>query len=99
MSTRDLSEISESALEESLRALERGKTAQVSDETVQALLTAGVRLYARKVDQEGRDFMPVRDPGKMSATDVAVTVTALLKVSDLNLFDLAMWTNRSPQGE
>ena len=99
MSTRDLSEISESALEESLRALERGKTAQVSDETVQALLTAGVRLYARKVDQEGRDFMPVRDPGKMSATDVAVTVTALLRVSDLNLFDLAMWTNRSPQGE
>ncbi len=99
MSTSDLSEISESALEESLRALERGKTAQVSDETVQALLTAGVRLYARKVDQEGRDFMPVRDLGKMSATDVAVTVTALLKVSDLNLFDLAMWTNRSPQGE
>ena len=99
MSTPDLSEISESALEESLHALERGKTAQVSDETVQALLTAGVRLYARKVDQEGRDFMPVRDPGKMSATDVAVTATALLKVSDLNLFDLAMWTNRSPQGE
>jgi len=99
MSTPDLSEISESALEESQRALELGKTAQVSDETVQALLTAGVRLYARKVDQEGRDFMPVCDLGKMSATDVAVTVTALLRVSDLNLFDLAMWTNRSPQGE
>ncbi len=99
MSTPDLAEISESALAESLRALERGETAQVSEDTVRALLTAGARLYARKVDEEGRDFMPVRDPGAMSATDVAVTVTALLRVADLNLFDLAMWTNRSTPGE
>ncbi len=99
MSTPDLAEISETALAESLRALERGETSQVSDDTVRALLTAGARLYARKVDEEGRDFMPVRDPGTMSATDVAVTVTALLRVADLNLFDLAMWTNRSPQGK
>lgn len=99
MSTSDLAEISQSALTESLRALERGETADVSDDTVRALLTAGARLYARKVDEEGRDFPPVTDPGAMNATEVAVTVTALLRVADLNLFDLAMWTNRSPHGE
>ena len=75
MSGSELAEISESALAETLRRLERGETGEVSDETVQALLTAGVRLYARKVDEEGRDFSPVRDPAALTATDVAVTVT------------------------
>ena len=60
---------------------------------------AGARLYARKVDEEGRDFSPVRDPASLTATDVAVTVTALLRAADLNLFDLAMWTNRAPRAE
>ncbi len=99
MSGSELAEISESALAETLRRLERGETGEVSDETVQALLTAGVRLYARKVDEEGRDFSPVRDPAALTATDVAVTVTGLLRAADLNLFDLAMWTNRAPRGQ
>lgn len=95
MSEPDLAALAESALAESLRRLENDDTAEVSDETVQALLTAGARLYARKVDAEGRRFSPVRAPGRMNATDVAVTVTALLQAADLNLFDLAMWSNRA----
>ena len=95
MSASDLAESAETALAEALRRLESGDTNSVSDETVQALLTAGARLYARKVDEEGRRFIPVREPETMTATDVAVTVTALLQVADLNLFDLAMWSNRS----
>lgn len=99
MSGSDLAEISESALAEALQRLETGDTGAISDDTVQALLTAGARLYARKVDEEGRDFSPVRDAGALTATDVAVTVTALLRAADLNLFDLAMWTNRAPRAE
>ncbi|MDE0779496.1 MAG: hypothetical protein OSB67_01970 [Alphaproteobacteria bacterium] len=95
MSAPDLAELAEGALFESLRRLESDDTANISDETVQALLTAGARLYARKVDTEGRQFSPVCEPGTMNATDVAVTVTALLQTADLNLFDLAMWTNRA----
>jgi|MEHZ01.4.fsa_nt_MEHZ011254624.1_9 hypothetical protein len=95
MSASDLAESAETALAETLRRLESGDTNSVSDETVQALLTAGARLYARKVDEEGRRFIPVREPETMTATDVAVTVTALLQVADLNLFDLAMWSNRT----
>jgi len=95
MSASDLADSAETALAEALRCLNSDDTEAVSYETVQALLTAGARLYARKVDQEGRRFIPVRDPETMTATDVAVTVTALLQVADLNLFDLAMWTNRT----
>jgi hypothetical protein len=95
MSEPDLAALAEAALAQSLKRLENNETADVSDETVQALLTAGARLYARKVDVEGRRFSPVREPGVMNATDVAVTVTALLQAADLNLFDLAMWTNRA----
>lgn len=95
MSSPDLSELADSALAESLRRLENNDTESISDETVQALLTAGARLYARKVDVEGRRFSPVTTPGTMNATDVAVTVTALLQAADLNLFDLAMWSNRA----
>lgn len=95
MSESDLAESAESLLVEALRRLNANDTESVTDETVQALLTAGTRLYARKVDEEGRRFIPVREPEAMTATDVAVTVTALLQVADLNLFDLAMWTNRT----
>lgn len=95
MSASDLAMSAETALAEALLRLEANDTETVSDETVQALLTAGARLYARKVDEEGRRFIPVRDPETMTATDVAVTVTSLLQVADLNLFDLAMWSNRT----
>ncbi len=95
MSAPDLAKLAETALAEALLRLESHETASISDETVQALLTAGARLYARKVDTEGRQFSPVCEPGVMNATDVAVTVTALLQAADLNLFDLAMWTNRA----
>lgn len=95
MSEPDLAALAEAALAQSLQRLANDETADVSDETVQALLTAGARLYARKVDVEGRRFSPVSEPGVMNATDVAVTVTALLQAADLNLFDLAMWSNRA----
>lgn len=82
------------------RCLASGETAAVSDEAVQRLLTTATRLYARKTDEEGRAFSPLADGSILTATDVAVTVTALLRAADLNLFDLAMWAGRGqPAGE
>lgn len=89
--------------EDALRAAEsllaEGRSEEVSDEAVQALITAGARLYARKVDQEHRYFRPVTGPGVLTPTDVAVTVSELLRAVDLNLFDLAMWSNRARPDE
>ncbi|MBR0654241.1 hypothetical protein [Plastoroseomonas arctica] len=66
----------------------------VSDETIQALLTAGLRLYAWKVEQQQRHFLPITTRNAVTPTDVAVTVTELLRAVNLNLFDLSMWADR-----
>lgn len=79
--------------------LAAGRAGEVPDEVVQSLLEAGTRLFARKVDEEQRHFPPVSGPGVLTPTDVAVTVSELLRAVDLNLFDLAMWANRARPDE
>lgn len=76
-------------------ALAQGKTSDIPDEAVQQLLLAGVKLFAHKVDTEGRYFRPVPETATMTATEVAVMVTELLNLVGLNLFDLAMWSGRA----
>ncbi len=46
------------ALDVAEKALNDGTTDQISDETVQRLLTAGTRLFANKVEMEDRFFLP-----------------------------------------
>jgi hypothetical protein len=75
-----------------------GDPLKMPDETVQALITAGLRLYAWKVELEQRHFMPVAGRESVTPTDVAVTVTELLRAVDLNLFDLSMWAARPRYG-
>lgn len=82
------------ALEAAEAALADGTTADISDLAVQRLLTAGTRLFAHKIEQEGRYFSPFTDANVVTATDVAITVTDLLRAVGLNTFDLAMWSNR-----
>lgn len=73
----------------------KGATGDVPDETAQRLLLAGVRLFADKVDNENRTIRPVPESANMSATEVAVAVTELMRAADLNMFDLAMWSGRA----
>lgn len=99
-SESDFASVAEAAMREGDRRLAAGETADVSDESIQQLLTTATRLYARKTDEEGRSFSPLAEGSILTATDVAVTVTALLRAADLNLFDLAMWSGRAqPAGE
>lgn len=70
-------------------------TREVPDETAQRLLLAGVRLFAHKVDSEYRNFRPVPEASSVNATEVAVTVTELMRAAGLNMFDLAMWSGRA----
>ncbi|MEE2970630.1 MAG: hypothetical protein VX741_10915 [Pseudomonadota bacterium] len=88
----------ESAVEKAFaaaeKALNEGTTDQISDETVQRLLTAGSRLYANKTEMEDRFFLPILSAESATATDIVVTVTELLRAVNLNTFDLAMWFRR-----
>ena len=77
-------------------AVEAGETQKFSDETVQKLMTAALKLFAAKVEQEDRFFSPILGPGELvTPTDVVVTVSEILRAVNLNTFDLAMWFNRS----
>ncbi|PPR09687.1 MAG: hypothetical protein CFH41_02393 [Alphaproteobacteria bacterium MarineAlpha11_Bin1] len=82
------------ALEIIERALLEGKTENIPDETVQRLLTAGTKLFANKVEMEDRYFSPYTAPGDVTATDVVMTCSDMLRAVNLSTFDLAMWFQR-----
>ena len=75
--------------------MSRGATGDVAEKTAQRLLLAGVRLFAHKVDSEYRNFNAVPDTAGVNATEIAVTVTELMRAAGLNMFDLAMWSGRA----
>ena len=76
------------------RALAEDDTSEISDAAVQQLLTAGTRLFARKIERERRYFSPLTRADAVTPTDAAVMVTELLQAINLNLFDLSMWAGR-----
>ncbi|RPG00626.1 MAG: hypothetical protein EVA87_13525 [Rhodospirillaceae bacterium] len=81
------------------RALMDGETENISDETVQRLLTAGTKLFANKVEMEDRFFSPYTGPESVTATDVVMTCSDMLRAVNLSTFDLAMWFQRPRSSE
>jgi len=62
-----------------------------SDADIQAMLVKAVRLYAERT-AEREDAFPAFPAGAhVTATDVVVTVTAMLKAVNLQVFELGMW--------
>jgi hypothetical protein len=74
-------------------ALERGivdgKLDTVSAEALQKLMAAACRVYTARTEA-GEQFTPV-PKNSISATDVMVTASGLLKAADLAVFELGMW--------
>jgi hypothetical protein len=64
---------------------------QASDSELQAALADAVRAYAeRAAERDGG--LPAFPPGdSVTATEVMVTVTAMLKAVNLQVFELGMW--------
>jgi hypothetical protein len=61
-----------------------------SDAEIQDMLAKAVRLYAGRVaEREGA--LPAFPADAATATEVMVTVTALLKAVNLQVFELGMW--------
>jgi hypothetical protein len=74
-------------------ALERGivdgKLDLVTAEALQKLIAAACRVYTARVEA-GEPLMPV-PKNSISATDVMVTASGLLRAADLAVFELGMW--------
>jgi len=65
-------------------------TERPSDSQVQDMLAKAVRLYAeRTAERDGA--LSAFAPDAVSATEVMVTVTAMLKAVNLQVFELGMW--------
>jgi hypothetical protein len=62
-----------------------------SDAKIQTMLAQAVRNYAARA-AESDEALPAFPPeAQMTATEVMVTVTAMLKAVNLQVFELGMW--------
>ena len=74
-------------------ALDQAEPDAISDDTLQKVLTAAVKLYAAKMERRGRELKPFPD-GAITATETVVAACAMIRAADLNIFDVAMWFHR-----
>jgi hypothetical protein len=71
-----------------------GRAGDFPDETLRHLMTVLVKIYAAKFDEGQRPALLAAD-GDVSATAVLVTTSALMKASNLEIFELGMWQSWS----
>jgi hypothetical protein len=71
------------------RGIVDGKLDMVTTDALQALFAAACRVYTARTEA-GEQFAPV-SRNSISATDVMVTASGLLKAADLAVFELGMW--------
>jgi hypothetical protein len=71
------------------RSVADGKLDLVTAEALQALIAAACRLYGARTEA-GEQFTPV-PKHSISATDVMLTASGLLRAADLAVFELGMW--------
>ncbi len=75
------------------RDLSQPEAGMLADEELAKVMTAAVRLYAART--EARDVYPAPlELGVITATDVAVAVSEMIRAVDMNLFDLSIWHGR-----
>ncbi len=71
------------------RGIVDGRLDVVTADALQALLAAACRIYTARIEA-GERFAPVAK-NAVSATDVMVTASGLLRAADLAVFELGMW--------
>ena len=64
--------------------------AKLSNAEVQDMLARAVKQYAERVEENGA-LSAFPSEKSVTATEVMVTVTAMLKAVNLQLFELGMW--------
>jgi len=63
---------------------------RLSDIEIQAMLANAVRLYAERMTENDAPLAAF-PPDAATATEVMMTVTAMLKAVNLQVFELGMW--------
>ena len=70
-----------------------GAAEPLRDETLQDLMAAVIHAYVRRVESRESDELlpPFRPDSAVTATEVVVLVTELMKAGDVDVFELGMW--------
>jgi hypothetical protein len=76
------------------RFIESGAIDGLPDPTLQRLFKACLQFYALKIDA-GRRFAPCGDTRDMSATNIMVAASGLLKGANLELLEFGIWQSFS----
>jgi hypothetical protein len=71
--------------------IEMTRTAPASDAELQAALAKAVRDYAERAAERDGGLSAFPSDESVTATEVMVTVTAMLKAVNLQVFELGMW--------
>jgi hypothetical protein len=66
-----------------------------SDAEIQDMLAKAARLYAERAAESDSALPAFPAASQVTATDVMVTVTAMLKAANLQVFELGMWQSWS----
>lgn len=64
---------------------------KASDAEIQAALANAVRAYAERAAERDGGLSAFPSAESVTATEVMVTVTAMLKAVNLQVFELGMW--------
>lgn len=75
-------------------ALAGGDHASISDAALEAVMTAAVKLYAARAELR-QDLPPPLTEREVTPTEVVVVASEMIRVVDLNPFDLSMWYRRA----
>jgi len=74
-------------------ALRRGEPDAVSDEALREAFTCAVKLGFAKLEARG-EVPALLSAEEVSATEVVVAVSEMIRAANLNLLDVAMWFRR-----
>ena len=80
-------------------ALEADEADRLSDETARLLMTAAVKLYARKTDGEERTFRPLKGDYDevVTPTEALTATTEVLRALRLGPMEFGLWSRRRPE--
>lgn len=90
MSTSEANQILTAAAETLSLALAEERLDRISPDVLGRLMALAVRGFAAKGGASGRSEIFAGDVG-VTATDVAVTATAMLQAVNMAVFELGMW--------
>lgn len=81
------------------QALAADEADRISDETARLLMTAAVKLYARKADGEARTFRPLKGTYDevVSPTEALTATTEVLRALRLGPMEFGLWSRRRPE--